>query len=376
MFIGLSVVVTLVLSSSILAAYLLLRPPVLSSSPPFSGQAFILSSAQWDVSSTQGDNDTLQIELHHMPAPDADKTYYAWLLSDDQNSKLILPLGPLTLTSGNVDFSYPDPQGNNLLATTSRLLITQEKRQSTPTQPSSDRRYHAELPQQTSASGTSQPTALSSIRALLYREPSLSQLGIQDDLNIRFLRNIGKLQEWIFSARDVTEPWGKPDAGFIHRQLVNVLAYLDGTEGVSADVPAGTLVPAGAASPIPLVTDPSGQGAISYISLMHKHLTALLAAPGITPRMRTLALESDKALTGDVQRELRQVRQLARALVFMQPDAQLLSPPAQTMLSKMVLLAHLAFVGKLDPATNQPQPGVAQIFYKIQGLATYDIKPY
>jgi len=376
LFIGLSVVVALVLSSSILVAYLLLHPPVPSSLPPFSGQAFIISSAQWDVSSTQGDNDKLQIELHNMPAPASDKTYYAWLLSDDQSSKRILPLGQLPLASDNVDFSYQDAQGNNLLATTSRLLITEEKRQSTPTQPSADRRYHAELPQQSSASGTSQSTALSSIRTLLYQEPSLAQLGIQDDLNIRFLRNIGKLQEWIFSARDVTEPWGKPDAGFIHRQLVNVLAYLDGTNGVSMDVPAGTLVPAGAASPIPLVADSSSQGSISYISLMHKHLTDLLAAPGITPRMRTLALESDKALTGPVQNELRQVRQLAKALVFVQPDGQLLSPPAQTMLSKIVLLAHLAFVGQLDPLTNQPQPGVAQIFYKIQGLATYDIKPY
>lgn len=376
LFIGLSAAVMIVLLGSILGAYFLLHlpVPVSSSSRPFSGQAFITSSAQWDVSSTQGDNDKLQIQLHNMAVPDSNKTYYAWLLSDD-NQK-VLPLGPLPLASGNVDFSYQDPQGNNLIAATSRLLITEEKRQSTPTQPSSDRRYHAELPQQASASGISQPTALSSIRALLYREPYLSQVGIQDDLNIQFLRNIGKLQEWIFSARDVTEPWGNRDAGFIHRQLVNVLAYLDGTDGVQIDIPAGTLVPAGAASPIPLVTVPSSQRSISYIGLIHKHLTDLLAAPGITPRMHRLALESDNALIGSVQTELLLVRQLAKALVSMQPDAQLLSAPAQTMLSQMVLLAHLAFVGQLDQSTNLPQPGVAQIFYKIQGLATYDVKPF
>lgn len=377
LFIGLSAIVAFVLFGSLMGAYFLLHPAVASPLPPFSGQAFIISSAQWNASSTQGDNDKLQIELHNMPAPASDKTYYAWLLSDDeQNSKAAVPLGALSLNSGNVDFSYQDAQGNNLLATSSRLLITEEKRQSTPKQPSSDRRYHAELPQQASASSTSQPTALSSIRALLYREPYLSQVGIQDDLNIRFLRNIGKLQEWIFSARDITEPWGNHDAGFIHRQLVNVLEYLDGTDGVQKDVPPGTILPAGAASPIPLVADPSSQGSISYIGLFHKHLTDLLAAPGITPRMRTLAFESDKALTGHVQAELLKVRQLAKALVFMQPDAQLLSPPAQTMLSQMVLLAHLAFVGQLDQSTNLPQPGVAQIFYKIQGLAAYDIKPY
>src|SRR5438874_2756371 len=83
LFIGLSVVVAFVLFGSILGAYFLLHPVVPSSLPPFSGQAFIISSAQWDVSSTQGDNDKLQIELHNMPAPASDKTYYAWLLSDD-----------------------------------------------------------------------------------------------------------------------------------------------------------------------------------------------------------------------------------------------------------------------------------------------------
>jgi hypothetical protein len=92
--------------------------------------------------------------------------------------------------------------------------------------------------------------------------------------------------------------------------------------------------------------------------------------------MRMLALDSDKALTGSVQPKLLQVRQLAKALVFMQPDTQLLYPQAQAMLSEMVLLANLAFVGQLDQSTNQPQPGVAQIFYKIQGLAAYDIQPY
>jgi hypothetical protein len=364
LFIGLSAIVMIVLSGSILGAYFLLRP----SPSRFVGHAFFLSSAQWNDSGSQGDNDRLKIELHNMPDPDPDKIYYAWLLSDkDQGSKVALPLGILPFDRGNVDFLYQNKQGNNLLATTSSLLITQEDRQSTPTQPSSQKSYYAELPQ---------PIALSSLRALLYQEPYLSQLGIQDDLNIRFLRNIGKLQEWIFSAKDATELWGNQDAHFIHRQLVNVLEYLDGTNGVQVDLPPGTPLPPGAASPIPLVAGPSSQGSTSYIELIHKHLTDLMAAPGGTLRMHTLALESDKALIGSVQNELLQVRQLAKALVFMQPDAQLLSPAAQTMLSKMVLLAHLAFVGQLDPSTNLPQPGVAQIFYKIQGLAAYDINPY
>jgi hypothetical protein len=386
LFIGLSTVVTAVLTGSILGAYFLLYPPAHPSLPQFSGQAFLMSSGQWNDSSSgqgnaggsQGDNDKLQIELQNVPTPDPGKVYYAWLLSDNGQSPMVaLPLGILPFDHGKVDFLYQNAQPNNLLSTTSRLLITEDNRQSIPVQPSSNHstwRYYAELPQKASDSGASQPTALDVIRALLYQEPHLAQLGIYDSLNIRFLRNIGKIQEWILSAKDVTASWGNHDAGFIHRQLVNVLEYLDGTNGVQADVPPGT--PLRAPSPIPLVANPSSQGSGSYIGLIHEQLTNLITAPGVTPRMRMLALESDKALTGSVQPKLLQVRQLAKALVFMQPDAQLLSPQAQVLLSEMVLLANLAFLGQLDQSTNQPQPGVAQIFYKIQGLAAFDIKPY
>src|SRR5437868_6676549 len=103
LFIGLSTIVMIVLLGSILGAYFLLHPPV----SRFTGQAFFLSSVQWNESGSQGDNDKLKIELHNMPAPDPDKVYYAWLLSDDQNSKVALLLGPLSLDSGgNADLPY------------------------------------------------------------------------------------------------------------------------------------------------------------------------------------------------------------------------------------------------------------------------------
>jgi hypothetical protein len=41
----------------------------------------------------------------------------------------------------------------------------------------------------------------------------------------------------------------------------------------------------------------------------------------------------------------------------------------------MVALSNAAFVGYLNPATNELQPGVVQIFYDIQHLASYDLQP-
>jgi hypothetical protein len=375
LFIGLSALVLLVLIGSALAAFFLVFPNrSLPSSAANSvvGHVFFISSGQWNDNSSQGDNDTLQIELSNVPNPASGKSYYAWLLSDkSQNPMVAVPLGALSVVQGNVHFSYSNPQHSNLIATTSRLLITEENTQSTPPRFGGVWRYYAELPQESSTTGTSHPTALSSIRALLYQEPHLYQLGIHDGLNIQLLRNIGKLQEWIYSAAGATE--SNQDTSFIHRQLVRTLDFLDGKDAVKADVPPGT--PLLADPSVPLVNVTPNQGTSSYLSLIHQELTNLMMAPGVTSEMRALANQSDQALMNHVQLEFMQLRMIAKGLISL-PETQLLSPSAQLQLNNMVLLAHVAFVGRLDPATNQVQPGVVQIFYNIQRLATYQIEPY
>jgi len=42
----------------------------------------------------------------------------------------------------------------------------------------------------------------------------------------------------------------------------------------------------------------------------------------------------------------------------------------------METAARYAFVGQIDPNTNQIQGGAVQIHDNIQRLATYDIRPY
>jgi hypothetical protein len=57
-------------------------------------------------------------------------------------------------------------------------------------------------------------------------------------------------------------------------------------------------------------------------------------------------------------------------------DAQLLQPAALSLLDDMVTNANNAYIGKLDPTTDEVQPGVVEIYYNVQRLATFTITPY
>ena len=379
-FIGLIALVVIVLLGSVLGTFILLthRSNTLDTTNQVVGHAFFVSSGQLNAGNRQGNNDQLEIEIQNVPNPAPGKNYYAWLLSDEGKSPATaILLGTVSVSQGNVHFHYPgDQQHTNLISITSQLLITEESARSLPKYPSSDRhmwRYYAEIPQKPLVSNRHGPTALDSIRALLNEDPQLARLGIQGGLNIQFLKNTGKVLEWVFSARD---SWDSGDTAFVHRQIVRTLDYLDGKDAVQSDVTSGaTMLVNPLLVQVPLLTTVPNQVPDSYPHLIYGQLASLLAAPGITPEMRSLAIQSRQALVENVQPLLTRVRLDARQLVNMN-DAQLLQPSALSLLDEMVALANYAFVGRLDPSTNELLPGVVQLFYNIQRLATYDIVAY
>ena len=342
------------------------------------GHAYFVSSGQLNEGNSQGNNDQLEIELQNVPNPAPGMNYYAWLLSDvGKSPATAILLGTVTVSQGSVQFNFPgDQQHTNLIGITSQLLITEESARSLPKYPSSDRhmwRYYAELPQTSLRGDRYGSTALDSIRALLSEDPELHRQGIQGGLNIQFLKNTGKVLEWVFSARD---SWDRVDTAFVHRQIVRTLDYLDGKGAVQSDVTSGaTMLVNPLLVQVPLLTTVPNQVPDSYPHLIDGQLTSLLAAPGITPEMRGLAIQSRQALVENVQPLLMRVRLDAKQLVNMN-DAQLLQPSALSLLDEMVALANYAFVGRLDPSTNELQPGVVQLFYNIQRLTTYDIVVY
>jgi hypothetical protein len=340
----------------------------------FDGHAYFISGGQLNDINVQGNNDELQIELQHVSAPAAGKSYYAWLLSSNNpNSFTAMRLGgALPFNQGNVQFLYPGtPHHANLIGIGSSLLITQEQANTTPVHPTTNRSmwsYYGELPQK-AAQDKQQLTALDSLRALLYEDQSIGKLGIHGGLSIQLLKNTGKILEWIYSARGSNSP------DFIHRAMIRTLVYLDGQANVQLDTPPGSLSLIGNLSaPVPLLDRLPNQAQASYLDLAGTQLTYLQAAPGITPTTRSLAQQTKLAISGNIQSLFAQIRQVAAAAVNM-PTAQLLQPTGQALLDEMVALSNAAFVGQLNPATNELQPGVVQIFYTIQHMATYNLTP-
>jgi hypothetical protein len=69
---------------------------------------------------------------------------------------------------------------------------------------------------------------------------------------------------------------------------------------------------------------------------------------------------------------LQQVRTDTKKLFNMTPN-QLAQPAALDVLDDLVTQATYAYIGQLDPITNTVKPGVLQVHYDVQKIATFDI---
>jgi hypothetical protein len=161
--------------------------------------------------------------------------------------------------------------------------------------------------------------------------------------------------------------------------LIRILVYLDGDSYVQADLPAGT--PLVISAPIGLLGPEASLGTTSgaqvpadYLHLMSAHLNAIAQAPGTTPEQRGLAAQINTGMK-NVGNWLAKVRVDARQLLSL-TDAQLLSREGLSVLNDMVAQAFYAYIGRLDPTTNQVQAGTVQVNYDTEHLATFEIKPY
>ncbi|HET9999477.1 MAG TPA: protein kinase [Ktedonobacteraceae bacterium] len=385
-----ALVILALLGSGVGAYFLFFHQNQTPAAPISVGQAYFLSSGQYNFSTAQGIADELQIQLHNIPASAPGKSYYAWLLGDehphveqDANQpplKVTLPLllGKLSVAQGTISYLYTAPDNDNLISVASRMLITEQDSNSTPSFPAADRstwRYYAAIPQ-APYGPKPQLSALDHIRHLFYKETVLPVLGLYGGLDVWLFRNTEKVLEWSISAQSDYHPLAADiDQGAIHSLVVRILDYLDGSPNVAIDVPGEGIAADRTISQVALLsvvpaqknrTD-VGHNPPGYVDHVQLHLQGVVGAPDATPQMRATANKIIMELQ-NAKMWLTQVRTDAQQLVTMDAN-QLAQPSSLTLLNDMLANATYAYTGQLNPQTNQASPGIVQAHYDIQQLA-------
>ena len=353
--------------------------------PTIVGHLYFLSSEQLSENNNHGIADEVQIDINNLPVPKTGKSYYAWLLSDKSqpDTKATL-LGVLPVNNGNAHFFYAgDAQHTNLLATNSRVLVTEEDATVAPLTPSPDEgtwRYYGEI-SSTLIANTNDSTGstktfsyLDHLRHLLASDPLLDQMELPGGLNNWLYRNTGKILEWTGSMR---EHWEEtPDVTFLRRQTIRTLAYLDGLSYVQQDVP--PTIPLGINDRLGrigiLPVNGVNQDPPAFLSHMAFHLNGLLQANISNKALRTNIAAMIVALN-NVRFWLMQVRKDSQQLLKMS-DTQLHQPTTLTLLNDMIMNANSAYVGQTNTATGEVQQGITWVHNQMQSLAVIPIAPY
>ena len=348
---------------------------------PLVGHAFFISSGlnSTNPESSQGITDKLQINLQKISPPQPGKSYYAWLLNSRTSELKPIILGKLTVNSdGRASLTYPGDAGHtDLLASNTRFLITEEDT-SAPPGPSLDPSawsYYAEFSQKPNPLDPPNKYSLyDHIRHLLAADPKLQGVGLTGGLDIWLFRNTEKILEWSGSARDAWKNKDTGSADFIRRQLTRILAYLDGATYYQTDLPGQPLRVDPTIAKVALlefnVQTQEPPGYLYHIGTRHLH--AITQLPDATAEQKALAIQISKAID-NVNTWLQAVRTDALQLFRMTND-QLLGDAGRALLDDLATQANNAFVGQINPFTHQVKEGVVQIHYKIQRLATFDIR--
>jgi serine/threonine protein kinase len=394
--VSLVALVALLLISGIGALFYL---PSIVAPPTVTGQAFYVSSGQFNLNTVQGIDDQMQIDLKNVPAPKPGDSYYAWLLGDIHPDNNIRQLGvppirtPVLLTdslpvqNGIVHYLYDGShtQHYDLLSATSRLLITEQpagQNASVPSTNRSDWRYYAQLPQDQIPGDSPGFTAMTHFRHLFYDEPDLHRLGLNGGLDFWLTHNAEKIIELATSARD---DWHGAqttagDVALMNNLYISILDYLDGTDNVDVDLPPGTPVVADAlSSRVALINVSSAQQLQSsqdlagYVDHTIFHVEQIGKATDISPQQRQFAANaiSELQYAGMM---LQSVRHDAVQLYQMRGDpAQIRQDSTRMLLDDMTTRAIYAYVGTVNPATNQTQPAILQAHYDLQRLSGLSI---
>jgi transcriptional regulator with XRE-family HTH domain len=342
------------------------------------GHLYFLSSDQTRVNSNQGIADEVRIELQSLQSPSNGKSYYAWLLPDENNPENpVFLLGKVVISAGTGNVSYSDPQHTNLLAITSGLLITEQDATVTPLYPSTDRsvwRYIGQIPQ------TIPPrepySLLDHLRHLLSEDPKLKANNLLGGLTIWLYRNTQAVYRWSIAARDDWQSGGSANVSLMSQDVIRILDYLDGISYVWKDLPAtiaSHVLVDSRIGRIGLLQFSPLQNPPGYLDHIVIHLKGLTSSPGASSFLQQRGAQIIAAIN-TVNGWLEQMRQDAKQLAAI--FNRQLQQQALTLLNDMATTASFALNGENNSVTGNMQEGVDWIYQTIQSLATIDITPF
>ncbi|MBO0781163.1 MAG: hypothetical protein J2P37_20275 [Ktedonobacteraceae bacterium] len=343
------------------------------------GQARFTSSGQLnlsDLTQDTGSNDILTLTLQQVSRPANGKSYYAWLLADqERQTPPPVPLGRLTINGGNATVTYREPQHRNLFAAYSCLLITEEGNASQPRTPSHDLAQQRLVGCMSTApipNDGQHLSLLDHVRHVLASDPVLQTLGLTGGLQHWTLLKMSDVLHGAIAAR---EHWSHQQVDAVSRSVLQVVQILDGAAYAWRDLPANA----------PLVIDPKSgrlgllpvdpvQQLPAYLSHIETHLQAIAHAPGHTEEQQQLAILLDKALQL-VMRHLQKARQDAIALAQMNSLASHANKVVP-LLNDLVNEANAAYAGTTGLATGTPEDhGLVWCAQQMQALAMILILP-
>jgi hypothetical protein len=279
----------------------------------------------------------------------------------------------LNIRAGEAHLDYQSPHHTNLLLTFSRFRVTEQSSTPLPIQPSADPktwRAIGAISNIPTPGDEQQYSLLSHLRHLLAQDPTMSALGLSGGLGIWLSRNSEKLLEYASAARD---DWsGKGAADQMHRQMIRLLDYLDGSMYAWRESPADTpflIDPkAGRIGLLNMTPDQNPPGILTHVAI---HLSGLANAPGHTLAQQHLALQIDQAIT--IVTALMQNMRKDVVHVLKMDAVHIQQLPALTLLNDIVINATAAYTGQIDAKTGENTGGVLWICQRIQGLAVIPI---
>jgi hypothetical protein len=236
------------------------------------------------------------------------------------------------MKNGSVHFLYKGGQSHiNLLAVTSRFLITRQASSVIPIVPppaGSQWRYYAEIPQAASPTDQLHFSMLDHFRHLLVESPELKIRGLHGGLVLWLVQN---MQRVLTLATNAREAWQTNDITATRNELIRMLDYLDGQSLAHTDLPPGLPLLADPRNDqIPLLglkpqnADPPGYSygddiPPGYVYLISLHLSGAFLSPAATQQQRQLATQVNASLN-TVAHWVEQVHNGAKQLVSLNTD--------------------------------------------------------